>query len=241
MSGAVGRLAATAYVTVGPATEATFSDSAGMRIEVEAGAVEENKAVFLSHERLPDAKRLGKGFEVRGPSYRLKPEGLVFGEGHRPTLTLPSPADGAVIAQWSRDLLRWERQNSEVTPMGLSLPIARLSEFATITDSRGLGVTGVRIEPNPFSPDNGPVEISYDVSSDRARMPFVTVRIYNMIGELVTVLATGRPQAKGRASIEWDGTTDEAELARNGRYVIEIEAEDAGGKATELATVVLVK
>ena len=125
--------------------------------------------------------------------------------------------------------------------MGLSLPIARLGEFATITDSRGLGVTGVRIEPNPFSPDNGPVEISYDVSSDRARMPFVTVRIYNMIGELVTMLATGRPQAKGRASIEWDGTTDEAELARNGRYVIEIEAEDTGGKATELATVVLVK
>jgi hypothetical protein len=240
-SGVIGRLDASAYAVVGPSTEASYADSSGLTIAIASGAVEETKAIHLSHERLADVKRLSDTFEVRGPSYRLKPEGLTFCDGRLPTLTVPAPWDGAGVALWNRDLLRWERQASEPSPGGLTVVIARLGEFAAITDSRGLGIEDVRIEPNPFSPDNGPVVISYDLSSDQARMPFVTVRIYNMVGQLVREVATDLPQAKGRSSVEWDGTTGDGETARNGRYVVEIEAEDAGGKAATLATVVLVK
>jgi len=240
-SGVVGHLDAAACAVVGPSTEAVYSDSAGLEIAIVAGALEETKTIHLSHEKLPDVKRLSDTFEVHGPSYRLKPNGLAFRDGSFPTLSVPAPWSGAAVVLWNRDLLRWERQESEAAPGGLSLSIARLGEYATIVDSRGLGVADVRIEPNPFSPDNGPVEISYDLSSDRARMPFVTVRIYNMTGQLVREVATGRPQAKGRASVEWDGTTDDAEIARNGRYMIEIKAKDTGGDATALATAVLVK
>jgi len=99
----------------------------------------------------------------------------------------------------------------------------------------------VRAEPNPFSPDNGLVNISYELSSDSARMPFVTVRIYNMAGQFVRELISNVPQGKGRASVEWDGLTDSAEVARNGRYVVEVSAEDSRGTESALGTVVLVK
>ena len=104
-----------------------------------------------------------------------------------------------------------------------------------------LGVSGVLAEPNPFAPDNGPVVISYDLNSDDARMPFVTVRIYNIAGQFVRELVTNEPQGKGRATVEWDGLTESAEAARNGRYVVQVKAEDSTGTETALGTVVLVK
>lgn len=240
-AGVAGRLFATACAVVGPSTEVVLADSAGMRLEIGPGSVEETKSIYLSHEVLSDAKRVSRDFEVQGLSYRLKPNGLAFSDDRRPVITLPSPAPGAVVALWDRDLLRWERQDSQVAADGLALPIARLGEYATITDSRSLGVSGIRVEPNPFSPDNGAVRIVYNLSSDLARTPFVTIRIYNMTGQLVRRLVDHRPQPKGSADAEWNGITDDAELARNGRYVIEIEAEDSGSSVKELTTVVLVK
>ena len=104
-----------------------------------------------------------------------------------------------------------------------------------------LGVSDVAAEPNPFSPDIGPVTLSYELSSDTARMPFVTVRIYNMAAQLVREIISNEPQGKGTVTLEWDGWTDSNEKARNGRYVIEVVAEDASGSETALGTVVLVK
>jgi hypothetical protein len=240
-SGAVGRLGAAACAVVGPSTEAVYSDSTGLTLAIAAGAVEETKTIHLSHEILPDVKRVADTFEVRGPSYRLKPDGLEFSESNLPTLTVPAPWEGSGVVLWNTDLLRWEVIESDASPEGLEVVIAGLGEYATMTDSRGLGIADVAIAPNPFSPDNGPVEISYDLSSNLARMPFVTVTIYNMTGRLVREVVTDAPQAKGRAYVEWDGTTDDSETARNGRYVVEIKARDTGGDATALATVVLVK
>jgi flagellar hook assembly protein FlgD len=72
-------------------------------------------------------------------------------------------------------------------------------------------------------------------------MPFVTVRIYNMAAQLVREVISNEPQGKGRVSVEWNGLTDSAEAARNGRYVVEVLAEDSSGTETALGTVVLVK
>jgi len=57
----------------------------------------------------------------------------------------------------------------------------------------------------------------------------------------VRVVVENEPQAKGRSLVKWDGLTDDREKARNGRYVIEVTAEDASGVESELTTVVLVK
>ena len=145
------------------------------------------------------------------------------------------------MARWDDDLLRWEVLGGDAGPSGVTVSVGRLGEYVTVSSSEALGISDVRVEPNPFSPDGGPVEISYDLSSDQARMPFVTVRIYNMTSQLVRGLVENESVGKGRVEHEWDGRTDADELARNGRYVVEIRAEDASGEETALTTVVLVK
>jgi flagellar hook assembly protein FlgD len=102
-------------------------------------------------------------------------------------------------------------------------------------------VSDVRSVPNPFSPVDGPATILFELSSDAARMPFVTARIYNMAARPVRELMIDQPQAKGTVSVEWDGLTDAGEKARNGRYVVEVRARDTGGEETALGTLVLIK
>jgi flagellar hook assembly protein FlgD len=85
------------------------------------------------------------------------------------------------------------------------------------------------------------VEISYDLSSDDARMPFVTVTVYNLAARTARRVVEHEPQGKGRRSVSWDGTTDDGDEARNGRYVVEVRAEDATGEVAACATLVLVK
>jgi hypothetical protein len=240
-SGTVGRLSAAAYAEVTPTTEVDLRDSTGMVLRVRAGAVTETRSLFLSHERVPDARRYGTDFEIVGPCYHFKPDGLPFAPGREPALTLPSPGNGAGVATWNRSLLRWDRLGGEETPAGIETAVATLGEYAVTASSGELSVGDILAEPNPFSPDNGPVEISYELSSDDARMPFVTVTVYNLAARTVRRLVDGEAQGKGRRSVWWDGTTDGGEEARNGRYVVEVRAKDPTGEVAACATLVLVK
>ena len=79
------------------------------------------------------------------------------------------------------------------------------------------------------------------MSSDQTRTPFITLRIRNMQGQLVRTVVENEATPKGSAEYTWDGFTDSGLEARNGRYVIEIIAEDAGAEESSLGTVVLVK
>jgi hypothetical protein len=240
-SGIVGRLAAGVYAEITPATEGTYRDSTGMLIRIPAGAVTETRSLLLTHEELSDVRRFGRDFEIRGPEYHLKPDGLTFTQGREPELVLPVTAGGTGIARWNRALLKWNDAGGSETPAGLETPIGELGEYATIASSLPLAVSGLRAEPNPFSPEVGPVTISYDLSSDDARMPFVTVTIYNLAARTVCTPLKHEAQGKGRQSIQWDGLTDDGETARNGRYVVEVRAEDPTGEASACATLVLVK
>jgi hypothetical protein len=176
-----------------------------------------------------------------GADYHLKPQGVEFQEGHLPVLILPLPTDDAHMVGWNKSMLEWSAIEADRIGDCVEAAIASLTEFATATTSRELSIGDVRVEPSPFSPETGPVSISYELSSKAARTPFITVRLYTMSGQFVRELASNEPQTKGRAAVEWDGTTSGGERARNGRYVIQISAEDASGSAEALATVVLVK
>jgi hypothetical protein len=242
VSGTVGRLEAGVYAEVTPTTEATFRDSTGMLIRIPAGAVTETRSLLLAHEELPDVRRYGRDFEVRGLDYHLKPDGLLFAPNREPELVLPATGGGGGdIAKWNMALLRWDSASGTETAAGLEAPIGELGEYATTASSRPLAVSDLRVEPNPFSPELGPVTISYELSSDEARMPFVTVTIYNLAARTVREIARSEPQGKGLRAVKWDGLTDDGETARNGRYVVEVKAEDPTGEASACATLVLVK
>jgi len=240
-SGETGRAEAAVYVTVTPGEGASAEDSLGATLYIEPGAVTETKSVYLSHELLPDVRRYLKGHVVEEQAYHFKPAGMSFDPSHLPRLAIPCESRSGDLVRWNHNLLAWEELETERVGDDLEAAIPALEEFAVRTPSGPLEVSDVRAVPNPFAPDNGPVVISYELSSDDARMPFVTVRIYNMAAQLVRELISNEPQGKGRASVEWDGLTDSAEAARNGRYVVEVLAEDSSGTETTLGTVVLVK
>jgi hypothetical protein len=67
--------------------------------------------------------------------------------------------------------------------------------------------------PNPF---NGQTKIDYEVM-DVAGMSDVTVQVYNVLGEKVKTLETGR-HAGGRFTLMWDGTDDRGTKLSSGTY-----------------------
>ncbi len=239
-SGAVGHVKAAVYVTVTPLEGAAAADSCGMSLVIGPGAVTEDKAVYLTHEELPDVMRYSEGHVVQPVSYCFKPCGMPFEDGHRPTLALPAGGGGELVT-WVHDTLSWEPLESRLAGGSVEADIEQLGEFAVRAPTGPLGVSDVKAEPNPFAPSNGPTRISYELASNAARMPFVTVRIYNMASQLVRELVSNEPQGKGRQDVEWDGATDSGEAARNGRYVVEVTAEDPTGTERALGTVVLIK
>ena len=240
VSGSAGELGALIFGRVSPAGEARYRDAQGMSLTIPAGAVPEARSVYLAHEEISDARRFSREFEIRGLDYHLKPDGLAFVGGREPRLALPT-SGGAEIATWDRTILKWDAIGGDPVEGGLEVRIPTLGEFAVLTESEALAVRGLRASPNPFSPDRGAVTISYELSSNEARMPFVTVTLYNMVGQRVRRLVENEPQGKGGRAVEWDGTTDGGEWARNGRYVVEVAAEDPSGEASARATLVLVK
>jgi hypothetical protein len=239
-SGLIGRRSVSVFAEINAETESVYSDSSGMTLAIAPGAVQAARSLYLTRTVVPDAKRYRKGYEVAPLSYDLKPSGLVFEGESLPSLSLPVRG-GARLMLWSEEELLWTRIDASAAAGAIEAEIERLGEYATSRASAALGIGDVEAEPNPFSPHDGPTEVSYDLSSSAARMPFVTVRVFNMAAQLVRTLADSEPQGKGRASVEWDGLTDDGDMARNGRYVIEVRAEDATGTETALATVVLVK
>ena len=240
-SGTTGHAAADIYIVATPSGGVSSTDSLGMTLFIGPGAVSETKSIFLAHELLPDVMRNYRNQVVEEQAYHFKPCEMAFEEPHLPTLSVPDRSGAGGLVMWDHELLAWDEATSERAGDALESEIASLGRFAVATPTGPLGVSGVGAAPNPFAPDNGPVTISYELSSDDARMPFVNVRIYNMAGQLVRELVTNEPQGKGRASVEWDGLTDSSEAARNGRYVVEVSAEDSSGTETALGTVVLVK
>ncbi|PIW99802.1 MAG: hypothetical protein COZ80_03405, partial [Ignavibacteria bacterium CG_4_8_14_3_um_filter_37_9] len=109
------------------------------------------------------------------------------------------------------------------------------------------GLKYVSLLPNPFSPEVSPLKIGYFLTTD-IPPAMVSIRIYNLRGELVRTLLDNDIQFPGRygsrtslKEISWDGTADDGNIARNGRYIIRITAKDNSGEKTELIPVVLVK
>ncbi len=63
-----------------------------------------------------------------------------------------------------------------------------------------------------------------------------------MLGETVRELVEKGPFVKDTNNIVvWDGLTDDGRLARNGRYIIRTEIEDASGQTENTGTVVLIR
>jgi hypothetical protein len=70
--------------------------------------------------------------------------------------------------------------------------------------------------PNPFNPNTF---IRYEIPKDG----FVTVKIFNMLGQEVTTLFSGITKA-GRYTLNWDGTDGNGKQASSGSYIYRMSA-----------------
>ena len=64
----------------------------------------------------------------------------------------------------------------------------------------------------------------------------VSLKIYNMLGEEVRVLANG-PQGEGYKSVVWDGKDNSGELVSSGAYICKLVA----GTFTQSSTMMFIK
>jgi len=79
------------------------------------------------------------------------------------------------------------------------------------------------------------------LSSLAAPTPLISIKIYNIEGNLVRKLNDQTPLQRGQTIVNWDGRTDDGRLARNGRYLVRLIAEDPSERREKLKTVVLIK
>ena len=124
--------------------------------------------------------------------------------------------------------------------------ILETGEYIALALSKPLAVENLKLMPNPFSPfreiDGLPgLKIEFEVSSDAAPNPLLTVKIYNLEGNLVRLLRDQRPVPRGEIAVHWDGRTDDGAMARNGRYLVRVIVEDPVEKEDEMKSVILIK
>jgi hypothetical protein len=242
------------YAAVGPETNAIYSNESEINITVPAGAFRKPQKLKLSTVSLPPFKQNAKSATALGDGIQIKPNDYI--------LDLPimikvpyqttSINPGLTLGRWDKENANWlAAQNIYYDDMNnsISASISTLGLFSVLVQSRPLGIETIKYYPNPFSPDvdtdndgEPGLSILLKMSSTSSRTPFVTIKIYNMLGELVKTLAERQPFIKDTDNvIRWNGQTNDNRLARNGRYIVRTEIEDANGTTENVATVVLIR
>jgi len=248
-----GSLNVVLYAPLGPESSVALHDSSGLILDIPSGSLPTQSKVRVEVVDLPPFKKNTAKYSVIGYGYQLKPEGL---ELNRPIrLTFPLPEG---LSEKSITAGHWDKANAEwigFRGATLSLEGDAVVEFtqftlvAALLYSQPLGLHDLKMLPNPFSPDVDTdldgfpgLAINFTLTSRDARRPFLTARVYNMLGDLVRELAVREPYEKDRkVTLRWDGRTDNGLLSRNGRYIVHLLVEDAKGKNEEVKTVVLIR
>ncbi len=120
--------------------------------------------------------------------------------------------------------------------------IALPAGYTALHAGSPIGISSCNIAPTPFSPERGPVSIKYVCTSLDASGVKATVKIYNMAGKLVKTVVDGEIRPVITVNTEtWDGRDDSGRMCLNGRYLLQIEIEDAVGKAQSLSCIGLVR
>lgn len=244
-----GHLAVRVFAPIDPATNAILFDDRGLRLEIPRNSVLSRKNLFVSKEPLAPAKRGRAEIFTTDSSHVIKPAGLVFNKQVALILQAPRNTQDQKIF-----IAKWEIEKSEWQPLGTSLvgdnqyraQITETGEYVAIANSKPLAIDNFTLTPNPFSPlqdidGQMGLKIVFDLSSSTAPNPLLSVKIYNLEGNLVRLLHDQTPFVRGHSEIYWDGKADSGAFARNGRYLVRVILEDPQSSKDEMKSVVLIK
>jgi hypothetical protein len=243
LTGLFDQIDVTLFATITPDKKIKLFDETGFSLEFKKGCVKVKTKVYLEKPSISEFRRSTE--QIVGDVYDIKPEGLRF---ERPVLlNLPIPSGfspiDVSIGYWDSELLKWVIVEGRqiMSKDKISVQITHLSKFALLQIGRErLGIRISSITPNPFSPHKRPARIVYRITSPDT-VVYVTVKIYNLAGDLVKVIKRREPQIRGVHEVEWDGKTQDATLANNGRYIVHITGKDSTCTKGVMETVVLIK
>ncbi|MCE5300050.1 MAG: hypothetical protein LLG37_04150, partial [Spirochaetia bacterium] len=120
--------------------------------------------------------------------------------------------------------------------------VNHFSEFVVLTDLQKLCVEKYGIKPNPFSPENGPVNFTYLLNSTESSSVKTSFRVFNLAGKHIRHLVKNELKPVGIELVQqWDGRDDRGRMCLNGRYFLQLEIEDASGKRQYVYSIALVK
>jgi hypothetical protein len=263
-AGGVGQqgLAVVLPVRSSPGGEFVATDRLGFtvtgRFELTVPAGQHGRLALRRPELAPVQRAVQERETVSGFGYSLHLRGGVDREAVNWTLSFPRPSGADPrIARWDEETATWDTTWTDLLSDDGSSIYTTLDGsrsgvegvWTVLVDARPLAIQGLHFNPNPFSPrGDNPLSIEMTLHSLHAQL-WLTIEIYNMAGQHVRTLRDRVPVNKGRYArvdganppIIWDGLTDGGRRARNGRYLVRIEAEDADGRVEKLDTVVLVK
>jgi hypothetical protein len=248
------------HLLTGGSPEMVLRDDGDFQLIIPDSALPpgDSAQIFLRKPSAPPVKRYTPRHQIHGQIYHLQSSGSIpFLQPVQIVLPVVPEARSLTtsIGRWDPLALEWVDVGATPWGDGISTEVDHFSQFAVLSLSDPLAVKDVQLLPNPFTPhDPYGLQLGFTLSTDRARKPFVTIKVYNMGGDLVRTICQNEPVPKGRYSpgesfldsqgrdiTRWDGRTDAGEMARNGRYLIHFQAEDSDGIVEALETAVLIK
>ena len=241
------------FAQINPDTDIELWDALGFSLTISPGTVAEDTMIYISHETLPQLELAGHVWKSMGQSYNIQPRELLFNQPVTMTFPIVAIEDSTElrIGHWDFRTGQWRiindyhRLNSNLVEFSIN----EAGLYTQLDASQGLAILDIKLIPNPFSTevdsDNDGktgLAIHFVTSSKYTARPFVTIKIYNLLGDLVRELLVQEPVEKMKLMVvHWDGYTDHHLLARNGRYLLRFIIEDSSGKKEYLKSIVLVK
>jgi len=147
---------------------------------------------------------------------------------------LPVPGAGAELAVYAAgsDSI-WHRVGGTFEPADstLSLALASPGRYAVFAETAGappLGrmLSALSLTPRIFSPNGHLSNTRIGIGFTLGQAAPVTVKIYNRAGRLVREIASGTMLGAGANLVYWDGRNRDGDNAREGLYLVTVEAMD---------------
>ncbi len=241
------------YAPVTPATDREFTDARGFHLKISPGAVLADTMIYVQTVALPPATSPAYGWRALGQAFDLQPPALTF--QNPAELNFPVPAGQKStevrLACWEEAARQWALlPNVMPNAQGdFETTILKTGRYALVNAAEPLALNNLRLVPNPFSTeidtdgDGEPgLAVHFIASSEVTNKPLLTIRIYNLLGELVREIYFQAPVEKATpTTVRWDGLTDAHLRALNGRYLLHLIIEDSTGKKEYLMSIILVK
>lgn len=234
---------------VSSANGATVSGPFDASLEITPSALRTDETISIILDRSPGATEQVKQI---GYVYNFKPVGTIFDKPVKLTLsyesTLESEIDDEMLSiySWNRFQERWIRVGGAVDSYQKSVTatVNYLSLFAIMqenpeihsepVDSK-LDILDVQLSPNSyFAPEINRLTIHYNLGGIPNQLINIAISIYDIRGRTVRELVEEAPKYAGWNTDQWDGTNDEGETVKNGRYILLITAEADGEKINKV-------